>query len=246
MRELEDKVAVITGAGSGMGRASAEVFVREGARVVVADVSGAEEDTAQQLGPNVLPFHCDVSKEDDVKNLIEFAVAQFGRLDALLNNAGVVGSSPITEMSMEDFDRIVNVNLRGVVLGMKYGILAMMESGGGSVINWSSIGGLGSMGPPAAVYGASKAGVIAATRDAAVELGPHGIRINAICPGFILTEGIGMPAIEKVPSIAEKPPLRRAGLSSEVAELASFLASDRASYITGATIAIDGGLTAKH
>lgn len=243
MGELGGKVAVITGAGSGMGKASVAVFVREGARVVAADISGAEVTTAEEVGGDVEAVHCDVTRESDVEAMFAAALDRWGRVDAVLNVAGIADGGSLIDLSMDTYDRILEVNLRGVVLGMKHGIRALLRSGGGSVTNWSSVGGLnGAAGT--AVYSASKAGVLAATRSAAVEYGVQGVRVNAICPGFILTEIMGAMGAD-IPGISEKAALNRAGRPPEVAEVGAFLASDRASYITGAVIAVDGGWSAK-
>ena len=240
---LDGKVAVITGAGSGMGKASVKVFVREGAKVVAGDISGAERDTAAEVGASVLPVHCDVTKEADVEAMMAAAVAKFGRVDAVLNVAGIADGCMLDDVTMGLYDRIMDVNLRGVLLGMKHGIRALLQSGGGSIVNWSSIGGLnGALGT--SVYSASKAGVIAATKVGAVEYGARGIRVNVICPGFILTEIMGAAGAD-IPGIKEKAALGRAGLPHEVAEVGAFLASDRASFITGAVIPVDGGWAAK-
>lgn len=240
---LDGKVAVVTGAGSGMGKASVEIFVREGAKVVAADVSGAEGDTAAEVGSDVVPVHCDVTQESDVEAMVAAAVTEFGRVDVVCNVAGIADAAMIADVTMEQYDRLMDVDLRGVLLGTKYGIRAMVESGqGGAIVNWSSTGGLnGSM--FTGVYSAAKAGVIAITKTAAVEYGAQGIRVNCLCPGFIYT---AMSAGgENIPGILEKAALNRGGQADEVAEVAAFLASDRASYVSGAVIPVDGGWAAK-
>jgi NAD(P)-dependent dehydrogenase (short-subunit alcohol dehydrogenase family) len=240
---LDGKVAVVTGAGSGMGKASVEVFVREGAKVFAGDVSGAEQDTAAEVGADVVAVHCDVTKEDDVEAMVAAAVGAFGRVDVVCNVAGIADAAMLADVTMEQYDRLMDVDLRGVLLGTKYGIRAMVESGqGGAIVNWSSTGGLnGSM--FTGVYSAAKAGVIAITKTAAVEYGAQGIRVNCLCPGFIYT---AMSAGgENIPGILEKAALNRGGQAGEVAEVAAFLASDRASFVSGAVIPVDGGWAAK-
>jgi NAD(P)-dependent dehydrogenase (short-subunit alcohol dehydrogenase family) len=239
MGELDGKVAVITGAGSGMGKSSARIFVREGAQVVAGDISGAEKETAAELGDAVVPFHCDVSIEDDVAAMIAEAVKVFGRVDAMLNVAGVGAGGPLADLDMADYDRVLDVDLRGVLHGTKHAIRAMQDRGG-SIINWSSLAGLNAS-PMSAVYSTAKAGVVAVTKATALEYGPAGIRANVICPGVILTEIMGAGWQTFAPELAEKAALGRAGRSEEVAELASFLASDRASYLSGCVIPADGG-----
>jgi NAD(P)-dependent dehydrogenase (short-subunit alcohol dehydrogenase family) len=244
MGELDGKVAVITGAGSGMGRASARVFVREGAQVLAADISGREAETAEELGDAVKAFRVDVTKEEEVEAMFAAATEAFGRVDAVLNVAGIGGAEPVHKVTMAEYDRIMDVDLRGVLLGTKHGIVAMRPTGGGSIVNWSSIGGLNASDMPTSVYSAAKAGVIAFTKAAAVEYGARGIRANAVCPGLIVTElSGGQSAIDSFPQLVEGAAMKRAGQPEEVAELASFLASDRSSFITGAVIPIDGGNT---
>ena len=240
MGMLDGKVAVITGAGSGMAKASVKLFAAEGARVVAADVSGAEKDTAAEVGGAVVPAHCDVTQEADVEALMRTAVDEFGRLDALLNVAGVADGVMLTDVTMDGYDRIMDIDLRGVFLGLKHGIRTMLECGnGGAVVNWSSIGGLNSS-PATSVYGAAKAGVVSLTRTAAIEYGAKNIRVNCVCPGFIKTEGMGA-GLDHYPDAAARTPMRRLGQAHEVAEVAAFLCSDRASFVNGAVIPVDGG-----
>ncbi|MGO9501842.1 MAG: SDR family NAD(P)-dependent oxidoreductase [Streptosporangiaceae bacterium] len=242
---LEGKVAVITGAGSGIARAATMVFVREGAKVVAADVSGAERNTATEVGPRVLPFHCDVTKESDVAAMITAAVSEFGRVDAMLNVAGTVGSRQLPEVTMAEYDHLMDVNLRGVLLGQQYAVRAMLQSGGGAIVNFSSVGGLNAEAMASSAYMAAKAGVHAITKAAAVQYGQRGIRANVIAPGFTLTETMSGIAPEKLSEMCAKSALNRAGQPHEAAELAAFLVSDRASYITGVVIPVDGGWSAK-
>jgi len=230
MAELEGKVAVITGAGSGMGRASAEVFVREGAKVLAADISGREEETVEALGDAVVAFRVDVSDEASVEAMFAAALEAFGKVDAVLNVAGIGDAAPLADITPEHYERVMAVNLKGVMLGTKHGIRTMLPSGGGAILNWSSTGGMNGSKMPTSVYSAAKAGVISFTK--------------AICPGFIETEmSGGKGAAERFPALVKGSAMRRGGQPEEVAELASFLASDRAGFITGAVIPIDGGST---
>lgn len=245
MGELDGKVALITGAGSGMGRASVEVFVREGARVLAVDVTGAQEETASSVGDAVVPFQCDVTDEAQVEASFAAATDAFGRVDIVCNVAGIADGMPLADLTMEHYDRILDVNLRGVVLGTKHGLRTMLPTGGGVILNWSSTGGLNGSRMPTTAYSASKAGVIAVTKQAAIEYGEHGIRANTLCPGFVETAmSGGKGAAERFPALVQGTALKRGGQPEEVAEVACFLASERASLVTGVTIPIDGGLTA--
>ena len=241
---LEGKVAVITGAGSGMGKAAAEVFVREGAKVAAADISGAEKATAATLGASVLPVHCDVTKEADVEALMRVAREKFGRLDIVLNVAGVADAAMIADAPMSQYDRIMDIDLRGMFLGLQHGIRAILEAGnGGSIVNWSSLGGMNGS-PFTGIYSAAKAGVISLTKTASIEYGAQGIRVNCLCPGFIHTP-MSAGGAEAFPDILNKASMLRGGQPEEVAEVAAFLASDRASYVNGVVIPVDGGWSAK-
>jgi NAD(P)-dependent dehydrogenase (short-subunit alcohol dehydrogenase family) len=240
---LNGKIAVVTGAGSGIGRASVEIFVREGAKVVAADVSGAEKDTAAKLGKNVLPVHCDVTKEADVESMVQTAVKEFGRLDALFNVAGIADAALLADVTMEQYDKLMNIDLRGTFLGTKHAILAMLEKGG-AIVNCSSVGGLNAA-PVTSVYSAAKAGVISFSKSAAIEYGGRGIRVNCVCPGFIMNTGMTAGAEEHMPDLLNKASLDRGGQAHEVAEVVAFLLSDRASFVNGAIIPIDGGWSAK-
>jgi NAD(P)-dependent dehydrogenase (short-subunit alcohol dehydrogenase family) len=244
MGELDGKVAVITGAGSGMAKASVKVFVREGARVVAADISGAEKDTAAEVGDAVIPFHCDVTNDADVMALMDAGIEHFGRIDAVLNVAGVGVGKSLLETTRQDYDRAMEVLLRGVFLGTQLGIKAMLETGGGAIVNWSSGAGLNATGQTSA-YAAAKAGVIAITKAAALEYGGDGIRANAICPGWIITEGMGQGIAAIRHEVEPRIPMGRTGEAPEIAEVACFLCSPRASYVNGAIVPVDGGFSSR-
>ncbi|MGW3566100.1 SDR family NAD(P)-dependent oxidoreductase [Streptomyces sp. NPDC000941] len=247
MGEMDGKVAVITGAGTGMGKACAQLFAREGAKVVAADISGKEKDTAAEFGSSVVPAHCDVSAEEDVIALFETAIHEFGRVDTVLNVAGIASGGRLADVPEETYDRILSIDLKGVFWGIKHGVRAMRETGGGSIVNWASVAAMASTSPMSSVYSTAKGGVISLTRSAAAEHGPEGIRVNAISPGTIMTDMVlnALKAAGRTVADAPgKPPLGRPGEAEEVAQLALFLASDRASYITGTNIPVDGGWTA--
>ncbi|MCK9930749.1 glucose 1-dehydrogenase [Frankia sp. Mgl5] len=242
--KLDGKVAIITGAGSGIGRASAHLFAAEGAKVVCADFSGKEKRTADEIGAAAVAVHVDVAVAADVERMVATAEDRFGKLDILFNNAGVAGSKMlITEQTEEDFDRVVAVNLKGVFLGMKYGIPAILRNGGGSLINTASAAGLVGW-RKNAVYGASKGGVIQMTKAVALDFADQGVRVNAICPGMTWTGMVpGSDDLLEPPASVPAPPqpMSRWGLPSELATAALFLASDDSSFVTGVALPVDGG-----
>ena len=242
---LEGKIAVITGAGSGMGKAMAERFTAEGAKVICADISGEQEKVAAAIGEAAVPVHTDVSDEGDVQRMIATAEERFGRLDILCNNAGFGGGrAPLHEQSSARWDEVHAVNIKGAFLGMKYGIESMLKSGGGAIVNTTSASGIVGW-KHHSVYGAAKAGVNQLTRTAALDYAKDNIRVNAVAPGTIWTGLVEMsrthpeppPGVGRLPGI----PLDRWGLASEIANAALFLASDEASYITGVVLPVDGG-----
>lgn len=241
---LSGKVAIITGAARGMGAATARRFAAEGASVMIADLLPDEgKAIAAEIGDNARYVHHDVSDERSWQSLIDTTVTEFGGVDALINNAGIWRTSPLTEQTVEQFDQILAVNLRGVFLGMKAVTMPMLSRRGGAIVNTSSTAGLVGL-PNMVAYGASKWGVRGITKTAALELGPYGIRVNSIHPGLVdtpMTAGHGEQMGEgQAPSI----PLQRVGQPADIASLHLFLVSDESRWITGAEIYIDGGLMA--
>jgi NAD(P)-dependent dehydrogenase (short-subunit alcohol dehydrogenase family) len=240
---LIGKVAIITGAGSGIGEATAELFHREGARLVLADISGRQEDVAKRLGGEALAIYADVSKASDVEALVDATRSAFGRLDILFNNAGIDGDQTLTgEYSEAVWDRVIGINLKGPFLGMRYAIPVMLASGGGSIISTASIAAQVAF-PNMSAYGASKGGLVMLTKTAAAEYAGQGIRVNAILPGVIDTAMSRLLPEDTIQSLRQAIPQGRIADASEVAGVALFLSSEDASYITGQTFVVDGGYT---
>ena len=250
-RRMEGKVALVTGAGSGIGRASAIAFARDGAKVIVSDVDveGGEETTRliKSDAGQAAFLKCDVSKAHEVETLVRKAVESFGRLDCAHNNAGIAGSpAPCADCTEETWDRTLDINLKGVWLCMKYEIRQMVKQGGGAVVNTASTAGLvGAKGSPA--YAAASHGVVGLTKSAALEYAEAGVRVNAVCPGVTRTPMIerwtrSKPQVEA--QMVARVPLRRMATPEEVAETVVWLCSDGASFITGHALAVDGGVVA--
>jgi len=249
--ELEGKIAVVTGAGSGIGRESALAFAAAGAQVMVSDVviDGGEETVAQikAAGGEATFMRADVSQRADVEALIRQTVETYGRLDCAHNNAGIEGDlAPTADCTEANWDRTIAINLKGVWLCMKYEIPQMLEQGGGVIVNTSSVAGLvGFVNLPA--YVATKHGVAGLTRTAAVEYAQQGIRVNAVCPGVIHTPMVDRIVggdVEAAAQFTALEPVGRMGLPAEVAQAVVWLCSDAASFVTGIAMPVDGGFVA--
>jgi meso-butanediol dehydrogenase/(S,S)-butanediol dehydrogenase/diacetyl reductase len=249
---LSGKVALITGAGAGIGRASSLLFAREGARVLAVDLDAATgEETARLVcdaGGEAAFHRADVSQPGEAQAMVLAAVERYGRLDILFNNAGIVPSGTVEDTDAEEWERAIAVNLRSVFLGCKYAVPVMRRQGGGVIVNTASVAGLVGVKNRAA-YSASKMGVIGLTRSVAIDFIQDGIRANAICPGTVDTPSLrhriaaaGDPEAARAAFIARQP-MGRLGTAEEIAALALYLASDESAYMTGSELIIDGGLS---
>lgn len=251
MKRLEGKHAIVTGGASGIGKAIVKMFMNEGAKVIVADIDlNSAKKLCNELKNNAIPFKVDVSSAESCSSLVNFCEKEFSRLDVLVNNAGIGLASKLPETSQDDWQKVIDVNLKGTFLGMKYAIPLMKKSGGGSIINISSIAALVGL-VDRAVYSASKGGIIAMSRAAAIDHVKDNIRINCIAPGTVDT-----PWIERITQTYENPTAAKKGMMdrqphgrlvspNEIAAMAVYLASDESKSTIGTVMVVDGGMTAK-
>ncbi len=246
MKRLEGKISVITGAAQGIGLATAIKFAQEGAIVIVCDVKQTAVDSAvlqcEALGARAVGFMMDVTQRDMVDAVVAQVVARFGRIDVLVNNAGITQDARLQKMTLEQFDRVIDVNLRGVFHCAQAVADGMTNQGSGVILNASSVVGIyGNFGQTN--YAAAKFGVIGFTKTWSRELGPKGIRVNAVAPGFIATSILSTIPEKVITEMEHRVPLRRLGRPEEIASVYAFLASDEASYINGAVIEVSGGMS---
>lgn len=242
---FNEKVAIITGGASGIGLATAQKLLKNGAKVVLADCSDSVSMTALNLGENCLGIKCDVSSEEDVKNCVNKTIEKFGRIDYLVANAGIGGGpNKAHEVSFDEWSKVVAVNQTGIFLMNKYVIAEMLKTGGGNIVNTSSMYGL--VGTPMSfAYSATKGAIIQMTRSLALTYARDNIRVNAIAPGYVDTPILAMVPKEMKDAMANQLPIGRFGKDEEIANLICYLLGDTSSFITGAVVPIDGGYTAQ-
>ncbi len=246
---MKNKVVIITGAASGIGKATAKLFAKHGASVVISDIQEAEgKATTENIianGGKASFIKTDVSRPEEMEALVNFAIKTYGKLDIAVNNAGIGGElNPIADMSIEGWNKVIEVNLNSIFFGMKYQIQAMLKNGGGSIVNIASI--LGAVGfAGSSAYTAAKHGVVGISKAAALVYSDQGVRINAVGPGFIETPLLNALDAEMKSQLASLHPIGRLGTSEEVAELILWLASDKASFVTGSYYPVDGGYLAR-
>ena len=238
-------MALVTGAGRGIGRVIARMFVAEGAQVLAADFTGEQDDTAAELGSAVVPFHADVTSEADIEAMFARAIEAFGRVDTSIHVAGNPGGRRGDEISQEEFDLNIAVHLKGMMFCCKHAVRAMIPNGGGSIVNFSSAASFNYDPMISFAYSSAKAGINSLTKGYAGRYGAQGIRVNGIAPGFTLSEKNLTVPESAAAMLRGKAALARAGTSEEQASVAVFLASDRSSFVTGATIPVDGGWTSR-
>jgi len=256
MGKLDNTTAIVTGGSSGIGEATVRLFVEEGAHVIIADIDeGRGKNLAEQLGDKVSFHHTDVSKESDIEAVVERACSRSGRLDCMVNNAGIAGSyvrSSIREVPSDDFDQTIAVDVRGVFLGMKHAGRVMVQQGSGAIVTTASTAGF-RVGYAPHIYTMAKAAVIHLTRSVAMELGEYGVRVNCVCPGAIATpifgKSLGMDAdaadrtLDKLKeTLSRIQPIKRAGMPMDIARAILWLAGEDAAFVNGHALVVDGGL----
>ncbi|EOD00866.1 3-oxoacyl-ACP reductase FabG [Caldisalinibacter kiritimatiensis] len=242
---LNEKVCIITGSGKGIGAATAKKFAKEGAKVAICDIDmPAVENTVneiKEMGGEAVGFKVDVTNKEDIENMVNSLMDKYGRIDVLVNNAGIISDSQLSKMTEEQFDKVININLKGTYLCTKAVVDIFIKQNSGVILNTSSIVGIyGNFGQTN--YAASKFGVIGFTKTWAKELGRKGIRANAVCPGFIATTILNSMPEKIIKAMESKVPMKRLGKPEEIANVFAFLASDEASYVNGAVIEVSGGV----